>query len=232
MKREVCRDGVSRILAVSGDGSIRLISPVTGLALVVALPYLEEESVSQVLYDDISEVFIVMTSIGRFVTYTTATSPCRMIDSWKPKSREFATCVEKLVSPYLSRPYILAGNDIGQIVVYDTMRKRISVLYQAHIAALTCIQAHCSKNILISGSLDHSIKLWLIESRVASPSGKRGAVEDIDQIIKIAPLANLDLHENIPRMMCFGGDLLLLATDTTKLSVFSIAEDKITGNHH
>ncbi|KAI9007328.1 hypothetical protein BC832DRAFT_591904 [Gaertneriomyces semiglobifer] len=167
----------ARILVVSSDGSVRLLSPVTGALLTVGFPAKGEVSVVGSAYD-LERVWVI-TANNEVIVYDTNTNPAQLVGLWEVKSKEKAqlTCSTPLTSPMVPayeggvRPTVfglLSGTNIGQVVMIDVRGgNKWSVVVQAHIGAVTDI--FYEANMLFTCGSDGSLKVWSIHVPKGSP---------------------------------------------------------------
>ncbi|KAJ3100249.1 WD repeat-containing protein 87 [Phlyctochytrium planicorne] len=87
----------ARIVAAAADGSIRLLSPVTGAVLSTAFPAMKETFISAVEYDLATDILWALTTAGDIAVYTCRSNPSQIIDEWKfVVGREKVTCLTSL----------------------------------------------------------------------------------------------------------------------------------------
>ncbi|KAI8848626.1 hypothetical protein BC829DRAFT_417412 [Chytridium lagenaria] len=97
LSRVELRHRPARILAAAADGSIRLLSPVTGAVLTTAFPAMKETMVCGVEYDLATDILWALSTTGDVAIYACRTNPCRIIDEWKcAPGRERITCFSSL----------------------------------------------------------------------------------------------------------------------------------------
>ncbi|KAJ3241679.1 WD repeat-containing protein 87 [Chytriomyces hyalinus] len=166
-----------RILAVSSDASIKLLSPVTGACLMTAFPVIRDCTVRSVEYDIVSNMLWALTTAGDVFVYSTVCNPCKVVDEWRVQAgKEVVTCMASLrVSPKhgkrsltsLKSPAIYAlfgGTETGQIVTMDIRKLGgdIVTIHQAHSSKISAISCCSEKMQLFSAGFDGLVKLWSI----------------------------------------------------------------------
>ncbi|KAJ3215458.1 WD repeat-containing protein 87 [Dinochytrium kinnereticum] len=97
LSRVELKNRPARILAAAADGSIRLLSPVTGVVLSTAFPVMKETFISGVEYDLATDILWTLSTAGDIAVYSCRTNPCQIIDEWKfIAGRERITCFSAL----------------------------------------------------------------------------------------------------------------------------------------
>ncbi|TPX75061.1 hypothetical protein CcCBS67573_g03666 [Chytriomyces confervae] len=166
-----------RILAVSSDASIKLLSPVTGACLMTAFPVIRDCTVRSVEYDIVSNMLWALTTAGDVFIYSTVCNPCKVVDEWRVQAgKDVVTCMASLrVSPKhgkrsltsLKSPAIytlFGGTETGQIVTMDIRKLGgdIVTIHQAHSSKISAISCCSEKMQLFSAGFDGLVKLWSI----------------------------------------------------------------------
>ncbi|KAJ3030775.1 hypothetical protein HK097_005581, partial [Rhizophlyctis rosea] len=143
----------ARILTVTEDGSIRLLSPVTGTVLATGFPVISDIGVVDVEYD-------IAQASKEKITCLTSITLTRFIE---PQPGQ--------MKPYPSILALLGGTDSGQIAVVDvrTGGKREMVV-QAHTAEITAVTCDTRLMKVFSAGKDQSIKIWTISLPSTPPS--------------------------------------------------------------
>ncbi|TPX68035.1 hypothetical protein SpCBS45565_g03331 [Spizellomyces sp. 'palustris'] len=162
-----------RILTACEDGSVKLISPVTGHVLVTSFPVHKDVGITDVVGDlDGKKVYTFMTN-GDVVVYDVAGNPGVIVGVWEDIApRDRATCITGLdfynhpkaltASPGFRKSFYLGiGLESGGIGwIGEGGLQEGSV--QAHIAEVTLVRFDPQNLHLVSGGKDNTIKIWYL----------------------------------------------------------------------
>ncbi|RKO89595.1 hypothetical protein BDK51DRAFT_50864 [Blyttiomyces helicus] len=129
----------ARILAANLDGSIKLLSPVSGAVLVTAFPVIKDAATVDVAYDIEAERVYSFTTTGDIVMYDSRVNPMKILDVFvHGPNRERLSCIASIdmwnyvpglnveaderapIGTFRRRFYLLAGSDSGQIIHVDS----------------------------------------------------------------------------------------------------------------
>ncbi|KAJ3302866.1 WD repeat-containing protein 87 [Kappamyces sp. JEL0829] len=183
----------ARIIAATADGSIRLISPLSGSILGTGFPTDREFQLAEVEFDFEKETLYCLNSNGSIVVYDCKVNPFQIMFLWnnsKLAHREVITCLcgadlynndkpavdlEKRVcnrGELMVRFLLFGGTDSGQIHQINIGQKeRQSSLVQAHSAKITMLYYDAKLGRLVSGAMDGAIKVWELTIDNKKPSG-------------------------------------------------------------
>ncbi|KAI9324452.1 hypothetical protein BDR26DRAFT_881270 [Obelidium mucronatum] len=76
----------ARLLAGYVDGSLRLLSPVTGEALIVGFPIYKDAALVGLEYDASSDLIYARNSNRDILVYSTKTNPMKVVEVWEPQT--------------------------------------------------------------------------------------------------------------------------------------------------
>ncbi|KNC99867.1 uncharacterized protein SPPG_05240 [Spizellomyces punctatus DAOM BR117] len=178
----------ARILSIAEDGSLRLLSPVTGAVLAMGFPVMSDIATLDAVYDVTQNRAWLLSENGTIAVYGTNTNPCAIIGEWKVASykpvvanKTRIMCMAAL-SPWPPVPYysgaalpptvyaLLGGTDTGQIVVVDIRQEgKQSIVAQAHAAEITAILYDVEKRKLFTSGKDSIIRIWSISVPADTP---------------------------------------------------------------
>ncbi|KAI9349467.1 hypothetical protein DFJ73DRAFT_796190, partial [Zopfochytrium polystomum] len=185
LDRVEVEDLPARILTASADGSVHLISPVTGASLLTSFPIIRDTVLRRVEYDIIAGTLWVLTKGGDIAVFSCRSNPTKIVDDWKyhpPRARiscmtalralpppittfsETAVESKRDLKPVQSGPVfaLLAGTDSGQIVMLDVhvLGGRELTLVQAHSAEVVLISCYSQWMVVVSAGHDGTVKVW------------------------------------------------------------------------
>ncbi|KAJ3203121.1 hypothetical protein HDU82_006831 [Entophlyctis luteolus] len=245
-----------RILAVSDDAAVKLLSPVTGATLFTAFPVMRDVAVKDVEYDVVSNMLWVLTTTGEVFVYSTLCNPCKVIDEWAISvKKEMVTCMTSLrVAPRNGKrsmtnikiPAIytlLGGTDAGQVVTMDVRKVggEILVLAQAHTSMISAIACSSEKMQLITTGYDGLIKLWSIGWTEKMDTASKDA-ENPDLCLQLFQFSTSGAPVQIPKGYATmiglnpGSETVAFGSNTAQMSIFSwddngIGEDQFRRRH-
>ncbi|KAJ3029457.1 WD repeat-containing protein 87 [Rhizophlyctis rosea] len=176
----------ARIVAASADGSIKLISPVTGLVLMTGFPFHKDAVTMEVAHDMENELLYTITSSSDIVIYSTRMNPCKILGVWEhsalQNSHEKLLCMTGVelynfrraggLKGFRGKRFLLVGgSDSGQLINIDlgaggygagagAAGGKQEFIVQAHTAEIVFIKYDPVKFGLISHARDMTIKLW------------------------------------------------------------------------
>ncbi|KAJ3043529.1 WD repeat-containing protein 87 [Rhizophlyctis rosea] len=160
IRRADCPGVPSRIVTVAEDGSIRLLSPVTGAVLTTGFPIISDIGIVDVVYDIAQDRIWLLSKNGDIALYDTQRNPCPIVEHWKHVVIE--------PDPNQTRPYptvlaLIGGTDSGQITMIDVRyRGRQEIVVQAHTAEITAVACDTRTMKFFSAGKDCTIKIWSI----------------------------------------------------------------------
>ena len=117
-----CNEGApARLVTSCRDGSIKILSPVTGTVISTLFPVHKDTYSKDILYDIENDLLYCICNNGEIAVYHSNTSPGRIIRVWAPDVKITSSCgvpftLEESGISYLS---IIAGTSDGQLVLLD-----------------------------------------------------------------------------------------------------------------
>ncbi|KAJ3067125.1 WD repeat-containing protein 87 [Podochytrium sp. JEL0797] len=182
----------ARLLCGYLDGSLRLISPITGEVLVVGFPMYKEEVPVEMEYDTLSEKIFVHNANGDILVYSAKTNPMRIVEMWELPSAQIGwepiNCIRGIhfisdpphidvddqeavdrKNQFKSHFFLVGGAANGQLMNLGVHHKgKQEMVVQAHSAEITALLFDQVNFLLISAGKDFQIKVWNISARDAS----------------------------------------------------------------
>ncbi|KAI8926073.1 WD40-repeat-containing domain protein [Entophlyctis helioformis] len=176
-----------RILTAIADGSVKMISPVTGIVIATGFPVHKDAITKEIAYNMSSETLYSFNTNGDIILYDSNANPFKILDIWelsKTPGREQITCIcglefynhkmgsnadaDRRIVPKSRRTpkfFLVAGSENGQILLLDLeQRGKQELLVQAHSAKITMLAFDPHNLYLISGGEDYLIKVWALRS--------------------------------------------------------------------
>ncbi|KAJ3153369.1 WD repeat-containing protein 87 [Irineochytrium annulatum] len=227
LRRAELRDHPARIVTGAVDGSLRLISPVTGAVLTTAFPVMKETTLKGVEYDTWRPAPKYSKSGSRLAT---AASSVNVVEANKVE----------LFIPTEPIFVLLGGTDAGQIVIMyvGEIGGRQEILVQAHTADITGIACYTSLMLLITSASDGTIKLWRIQFTDTrdhpTNTDSFGAQAPVPPVT-LVPISNLSTRSTIMLSGCVATSFcmnlttstLAVGTDNSQLLTFRISPSGI-----
>ncbi|KAI8806100.1 hypothetical protein BJ742DRAFT_870659 [Cladochytrium replicatum] len=154
LKRAERAGCTARLLACGEDGSIRLISPVSGAVLVTGFPVIYENIAIDIVYGLLTERIYVLATSGNIVAYDSSSNPCAVVDEWKyTPGQEKCICFDYVFSSEKQSDSfrmkkensgfcaLLGGTNTGQIIMFDvrTTFGKQDFIVQAHTAEVIAL---------------------------------------------------------------------------------------------
>ncbi|KAJ3412758.1 hypothetical protein HDV05_000279 [Chytridiales sp. JEL 0842] len=192
----------ARILVGSEDGAVKIVSPVTGLAIYTAFPSMKESRVVDIHYDLQLGRIWTLSETGDISVFSCQSNPCQTVDEWKYQAgKEKPLCFSPVLVAGTSQNEgketlaLLTGTDSGQIVAYYIHQENGApqIVMQAHAAEITLVKVFNERNVLITAAKDGTVKLWNIkvqQSQRASESpalAERAASNSTEPYVLIEP---------------------------------------------
>ncbi|KAI9327875.1 hypothetical protein BDR26DRAFT_874924 [Obelidium mucronatum] len=181
----------ARLLAGYVDGSLRLLSPVTGEALIVGFPIYKDAALVGLEYDASSDLIYARNSNRDILVYSTKTNPMKVVEVWEPQTGwEQIHCFKGIHfvpdPPYMaieeneeaserkrefeSSFFLVAGAENGQLLNLRKHHKgEQESIIQAHAAPISSLEYDSVGFSLITGAKDFTIKVWKISARKLLP---------------------------------------------------------------
>ena len=182
LRRVQFKDKCPRLLTATSDGSIKLLSPVTGFTLATGFPSHTESTIRYVAYNMKSEIIYCLSTNDEIMVYDASTNPFKLIKihSAATSTHEpYSVAVEADFYNYLLgsiqetdarltldgelvRDFMLFfGTQSGQLVYMDIANDfKECVLVQAHASQLDKLLYDQKRALLISSGQDQVIKVW------------------------------------------------------------------------
>ncbi|KAL2916841.1 hypothetical protein HK105_203620 [Polyrhizophydium stewartii] len=177
----------ARILTAVADGSIKMISPVTGIVIGTGFPVHKDTVTRDLAWNMSSDVLYSFNNNGDIVVYGCNANPFKILDIWelsKSSTREQVECVcgldfynhvmgisyeadHRIIpkSRRIPKFFLVAGTESGQILNLDLdQRGKAEFLVQAHTARITMLSFDPKAVLLISGGQDMLFKIWTVRS--------------------------------------------------------------------
>ena len=156
---------ISRIAAACRDGSIKLLSPVSGQVITTLFPTDKDTFSKELIYDLNEERLYSYCMNGEFIIYDTSTAPARILEVWPKHARDEITAICNVTSKIRRIPHqkkqplltiakttIFVGTKDGQISDIDlTNQGRLTTLAQAHTGQVEFLLFDETRNLLVSG---------------------------------------------------------------------------------
>lgn len=129
---------------------------------------------------DVRKAGIVTDRVGQSITHlrlsndkncflaSTLDSSLRLLDKESGellaeyKASEYKNEEFKLISTLsYTDAYVIAGSENGRILMWDLVEADVVRTLNGHTNAVTCVEYHSDRHIMVSGSLDGSVKVWI-----------------------------------------------------------------------
>ncbi|KAL5033244.1 hypothetical protein BDV3_000251 [Batrachochytrium dendrobatidis] len=177
----------ARILTAVADGSLKMISPVSGIVIGTGFPIHKDTQTKDVAWNMNSENLYSFNTNGDIVVYSCNANPFKIFDVWelsKLVNREKIECICGLdfynhimgisagadirivpKSKKIPAFFLVAGTESGQIINLNLdQRGKQELLCQAHSARITMLNFDPKDLVLVSGAQDYIIKVWAVTS--------------------------------------------------------------------
>ncbi|KAJ3386033.1 WD repeat-containing protein 87 [Lobulomyces angularis] len=178
LKRISYANNSARILTTTSDGSIKLISPVTGNCLITGFPVHKDVSLIDVAYDIQNEKIYALNSSGDIAIYDCKANPCKVLNIWEFSQKdEKLNCITGVnLKNYnnSSNFFLMCGSKNGQFLSINLNDGKQEVLVQAHIAEVTMLIFDEKSSCLASVGKDMTIKFWKLRYMDVSPTSSLG----------------------------------------------------------
>lgn len=155
----------ARIVVVSEDGAIRIVSALNGTCLRICYPTYKQTHIVDALHNYTEEKLYTLMSNGDIVTYSTNTNPAKITKIAEPMEGPEAYKI-LCFSAFLEKFKVFGGSDTGEIIMInlDEYQKNI-VCCQAHKGKVTDVRCHLVRPLLLSCGEDFYVKLWSYQSK-------------------------------------------------------------------
>ncbi|KAI9190859.1 uncharacterized protein BJ171DRAFT_605914 [Polychytrium aggregatum] len=172
----------ARIITVAADSTLKILSPVTGAALVTGFPTHKDVHTLDMVYCYQRDTAFCLTSEGEVVVYDTSVNPCKIVGIWEHYgTQERLNCIACIcidprhtgrlvlgdgrISGFKETLFLIGGSTNGQILNINTVFGKQELICQAHTAEISTLVYDDLRFLLISGGQDALIKVW----RIATP---------------------------------------------------------------
>lgn len=154
----------SRILCAAEDGSVRLISAVSGSVLTIIYPMATYQIHTDIVYDPLSHCIYTALNSGDILVFDTSTNPCRARELWVPPIPDESIlclalvkldCALGMKETLTCESLIFAGHNSGQISLLEAQRRYMKDTVQGHCGAILALE--CSHGSLDGDSLDGGV---------------------------------------------------------------------------
>ncbi|TPX62954.1 hypothetical protein PhCBS80983_g00223 [Powellomyces hirtus] len=167
----------ARILSVAEDGSLRILSPVSGVMVTIGFPVMEDIKILASVYDPAKNRAWLLLDNGDLAVYSTQTNPCEILDETKHAPGHARICCMTALSALgpVTNAYdvstsnapavygLWGGCDAGQIVLVDIRDpSRQESIVQAHAGEITSIVWDESRMRLFTSGKDRVVKVWSV----------------------------------------------------------------------
>ncbi|KAI9351117.1 WD40-repeat-containing domain protein [Zopfochytrium polystomum] len=167
MQRVSCTKKSDRILSLSAEGAIRLLSPNNGKVIATCLPFLEADKVLQIACSSLIERLFVLLDSKEIWVVSTEVNPCHVLDIWNMKYNEekfitLCACEGRYGLKNKDFVLLLGGTTSGELVFFNYFG-RMSERRQLHGSAIRNMVYRSDCNILVTTGDDNCIKLSSID---------------------------------------------------------------------
>ncbi|XP_077997831.1 WD repeat-containing protein 87-like [Glandiceps talaboti] len=171
----------SRILCVAEDGSVRLLSSVSGTVITIIYPMATYQILTDIVYDPRNARIYIALATGEVLLFDSSTNPCSAYQLWVPHLPDDAVLCLALVKlnnalgdidTVNGESIIFAGHCNGQITLMEAETVFMKSPIQAHCGrVVTLEQSHGfhrnnnaigDRDYLLSIGTDKLVKLWVI----------------------------------------------------------------------
>jgi WD40 repeat protein len=159
LKRVSSPGAYPKIVTTINDGSIKIISPVTGACLITGFPIHKDVHVIDFSMDSDAERIFVLNNSGNIMNYDCKTNPCKTTSLWEyQNSTESILCLAGI--HHVGKFHLVAGTMAGQLVHIEPIDGKREFIVQAHIAPVIATRYEPKSGCLVSVGRDSMIKLW------------------------------------------------------------------------
>ncbi|KAJ3228090.1 hypothetical protein HK099_006715 [Clydaea vesicula] len=222
--------GAARLLVVAIDGSLRLISPLSGSILMTGLPVMEDfEPVTAVYNINFDKIWLLLKN-GNVAMYDCSSNPMSISGQWLNLNNTGDKCTQLVLYEHTSTAMrtlklmdtytIFGATEAGQIVAFENDGKQ-HLLVQAHTAKISSLILDKKRNQLISSSCDNSIKIWSIKCQEVSHASHQPFIL---RLVLVIPLLDSPTRMALNNISDFS-NLLAIVTDTYKTLMIKINSD-------
>ncbi|XP_069043696.1 WD repeat-containing protein 87-like [Lepisosteus oculatus] len=164
ISRVQCGPGRARLLAVTQDGGIRLLCPVTGQMVLLSWPFLLLEEALDYAYDPGREELFVATGSADVLVLDTTRCPCpaKHFLSTSGEREDGVLCLEAVTSP--GEPcLVLGGHRNGRVSLLSPPRRH-ALARKAHdgaVVQMSSLPGGRQAQLCCYGT-DHLLSLWRV----------------------------------------------------------------------
>ncbi|XP_033728434.1 uncharacterized protein LOC117317673 isoform X2 [Pecten maximus] len=203
------RNGMAnRIIASTEDGSVRLFSPLTGVALTLIYPMPSFQILTSFAYNREKDRLHTVLENGEVIVFNCRTNPCKAVEVWQSGfADERITEILQVELSYtgengetLTDIVIFGGQENGQLSLLDAKRCEMVRSIQIHKGMVTCMESITeidptgyqlseTSKTLVTGGNDNFVKLW----RIKVSLHRRTDYISLEPILQI-PCGNIPDH--------------------------------------
>ncbi|KAJ2998130.1 WD repeat-containing protein 87 [Globomyces sp. JEL0801] len=192
----------SKILSGISDGSIRLLSPVTGEIIATGFPTHKDFTILQLCYDMENEIIYCFTSVHSLIIYDTTINPFKIVKVIENSKtgihketittisgadlynyrRGFQPDVDARIlfkNEFVIKYILFEGTESGQIHYLSSNFNDQICLVQAHTTKVENIYFDHHQGVLISCGSDSMFKVWSLSIRISYKSGVSQLILDL-----------------------------------------------------
>ncbi|XP_071822870.1 uncharacterized protein [Apostichopus japonicus] len=150
LARIKCSSMPSRILCAAEDGSVRLISSVSGSILTIIYPMATYQVHTDIVYDPSSHRIYTALNSGDILVFDTSTNPCQARELWVPPVADDSILCLAMVKLDCAlgrkesdgcESLIFGGHNSGQISLLEAKRSFMRDTVQGHCGAILAIES-------------------------------------------------------------------------------------------
>lgn len=179
-----CDKMCNRLVVVAEDGSIRIMSSVTGYTLLIAFPIYKDTSVRQVFYDPCRELLYTWLQNDEIIVYDASSNPCVAINLLCAWNHRVSVAKESIHQPMLNhvtcaasgytrspksfklRFTMFCGTEEGEIHSFDPTEHENQGRFIEFRQPVLHIHFSTSKQRLLAISREKTLKMFDVEWKV------------------------------------------------------------------
>ncbi|XP_021354118.1 uncharacterized protein LOC110450754 isoform X2 [Mizuhopecten yessoensis] len=190
----------NRIIASTEDGSVRLFSPVTGVALTLIYPMPSFQILTSFAYNREKDRLHTVLENGEVIVFNCRTNPCKAVEVWQSGYvDERITQMLQVELSYTGQNglqmtdiVIFGGQVNGQVSLLDATVCEMVRSVQTHRGMITCMESVTeidptgyqmseTNKTIVTGGNDNLVKLW----KIKVSSGRRSDYITLEPILEI-----------------------------------------------
>ncbi|XP_060065610.1 uncharacterized protein LOC132545945 [Ylistrum balloti] len=198
----------NRIIASTEDGSVRLFSPLTGVALTLIYPMPSFQILTSFAYNREKDRLHTVLENGEVIVFNCRSNPCKAVEVWQSGfTDEKITQLLQVELSYtgqngeqLTDIVIFGGQENGQLSLLDANHCEMVLSVQVHKGMVTCMESVTeidptgyqlseTSKTLVTGGNDNFVKLW----KIKVSAGRRSDYISLEPILEI-PCGNIPDH--------------------------------------